>query len=105
MKKVYIVSAKRTPIGKFLGSLNGFSPADLGALVIQNVLKESGMDPAHIDEVIVGNILSAGQGQNVGRQAAIKGGIPKETAMPISLPDRHLWCLPAVRNLCRKPDL
>ncbi len=78
MKKVYIVSGKRTPIGKFLGSLNGFSPADLGALVIKNIVEETGINPENIDEVIVGNILSAGQGQNVGRQAAIKGGIPKE---------------------------
>ncbi len=78
MKKVYIVSGKRTPIGKFLGSLNGFSPADLGALVIKNVIEETGINPANIDEVIVGNILSAGQGQNVGRQAAMKGGVPKE---------------------------
>lgn len=78
MKKVYIVSAKRTPIGKFLGSLNGFSPAELGAMVVKNVIEETGINPAKIDEVIVGNILSAGHGQNVGRQAAMKGGIPKE---------------------------
>lgn len=78
MKKVYIVSAKRTPIGKFLGSLNSFSPADLGAAVIKNMIKETGIDPSNIDEVIVGNVLSAAHGQGIGRQVSLKGGIPKE---------------------------
>lgn len=77
-KKVYIIAAKRTPIGKFMGSLANFTPGDLGALVIENILKETGVKPEQIDEVIGGNILSAGQKQGVIRQAAIKAGIPPE---------------------------
>ena len=60
MKKVYIVSAKRTPIGKFMGALAPLSAAGLGAGVIKDIIKETGIDPAAIDEVIVGNVLSAG---------------------------------------------
>ena len=78
MKKIYIVGAKRTPIGKFLGSMTSKSAAELGAIVIKEIIKETGVNPADIDEVIVGNVLSAGQGQGVARQAAIKGGIPQE---------------------------
>lgn len=76
MKKVYIVGAKRTPIGKFLGSLTPFTPGELGSIVIKEIVRESGLNPADIDQVIVGNVLTAGQGQGVARQAAIKGGIP-----------------------------
>lgn len=78
MSKIYIVAAKRTAIGKFLGGLSSVSAADLGATVIKNIIAETKIDPTVIDEVIVGNILSGGQGQGVARQAAIKGGIPKE---------------------------
>lgn len=78
MKKVYIVAAKRTAIGKFGGSLAGFSASELGAAVIKNIIENTQIDPSTIDEVIVGNILSAGQGQGVGRQCAIKAGIPVE---------------------------
>ena len=76
--KTYIVAAKRTAIGKFLGSTLHISPADMAATVIREIIKESKVNPADIDEVIVGNVLSAGQGQGVARQAAIKGGIPHE---------------------------
>lgn len=78
MKKTYIVAAKRTAIGKFLGSTLSMSAADMGAVVIRQILKDTGIDPADIDEVIVGNVLSAGQGQGVARQASIKGGVPQE---------------------------
>lgn len=78
MSKVFIVAAKRTPIGKFGGALNNFSPAELAAAVIKNIIEETHIDPAMVDEVIVGNILSAGQKQGVARQAAILAGIPKE---------------------------
>ncbi len=77
-RKVFIVAAKRTAIGKMFGTLANFTPGDLGAVVIKDILKETGVNPALIDEVIGGNILSAGQGQGVIRQAAIKGGIPAE---------------------------
>lgn len=76
--KVFIVAAKRTAIGKFGGSLTNMHPADMAAEVIKNILTETGIDPAKIDEVIVGNILSAGQKQGIARQASIKAGIPRE---------------------------
>ena len=78
MKKIYIVGAKRTAIGKFLGSMTSKTAAELGAIVVKEIIKETGINPADLDEVIVGNVLSAGQGQGVARQAAIKGGIPQE---------------------------
>ncbi|MDR2836287.1 MAG: acetyl-CoA C-acetyltransferase [Bacteroidales bacterium] len=76
MKKVFIVSAKRTAVGKFLGSLTNFTAPELAAEVIKNIISETKIDPSKIDEVIVGNVLSAGQKQGVARQCAIKGGIP-----------------------------
>jgi acetyl-CoA C-acetyltransferase len=78
MSKVFIVAAKRTAVGKFGGTIAGVSAAELGATVIKNILEETKIDPSKIDEVIVGNILSAGHKQGIARQAAIKGGIPQE---------------------------
>lgn len=78
MKKVFIVSAKRTPVGSFLGSLKNTPAAELGAVLVKNIVSENNLDPANIDEVILGNILPAGQGQGVARQVALKGGIPTE---------------------------
>lgn len=76
--KIYLVAAKRTAVGSFLGSLVNVKPGDLGATVVKNILEETKIDPKNVDEVIVGNILGAGQAQNVGRQVAIKSGIPQE---------------------------
>ncbi|MCL1974459.1 MAG: acetyl-CoA C-acetyltransferase [Bacteroidetes bacterium] len=78
MKKVFIAAAKRTAIGKFMGSLSPLSVASLGAVVAKDIIKSTGIDPAAIDEVIVGTILSAGQKQGVARQVAIQAGIPQE---------------------------
>ncbi len=78
MSKVYIVGAKRTAVGSLLGTVKGISPADLGATVVKQLLVDTGLDGSVIDEVITGNILSAGHGQGVGRQVAIKAGIPQE---------------------------
>jgi len=78
MKKVFIVSAKRTPIGRFMGSLSTIKPGQMGAVVIKSILEETGMDSSKIDSVIVGNVLSAGQGQGVARQCAIYAGITAE---------------------------
>jgi acetyl-CoA C-acetyltransferase len=78
MKKVYVIAAKRTAIGKFLGALTPVSPVDLAAVVIKDIIKTTGINASEIDEVIVGNVLSAGQKQGVARQASIKGGIPQE---------------------------
>lgn len=78
MNKVFIVAAKRTAVGKFGGSLAGVPAAEMASVVIKNIIAETGINPADLDEVIVGNILSAGQKQGVARQAAIKGGVPQE---------------------------
>jgi acetyl-CoA C-acetyltransferase len=76
MSKTYIIAAKRTAIGKFLGTLAPLSPAEIAVPVIKNILAETKINPADLDEVIVGNILMAGQKQGVARQAAVKAGIP-----------------------------
>jgi acetyl-CoA C-acetyltransferase len=78
MNKVFIVAAKRTAVGKFLGSLSSVSPADMAAEVIKTIITETKINPATIDEVIVGNILMAGYKQGIARQAAVKAGIPVE---------------------------
>jgi acetyl-CoA C-acetyltransferase len=76
MSKVYIVSAKRSATGSFLGTLKNMSAGDLGAAVLKSILDETKIDPSDIDEVIMGNILPAGQGQGVARQVSIKAGVP-----------------------------
>lgn len=75
MSKVYIAGAKRTPIGSFLGALKDVSASDLGSAAIRGVLEQSKINHDDIDEVVLGNVLPAGQGQGVARQAAIKAGI------------------------------
>ncbi len=79
MKEVVIVSAVRTPIGSFGGSLAKVSPSDMGSLVIKSALEKINLDPAAVDEVIMGCVLQAGHGQGVARQSSIKAGIPQET--------------------------
>jgi acetyl-CoA C-acetyltransferase len=78
MKKVVIVSAKRTPIGSFGGSLASLSAARLGSIAIKSVIDESGIDTNLVDEVIMGNVLMGGQGQAPGRQAALFAGLPQK---------------------------
>jgi acetyl-CoA C-acetyltransferase len=78
MKDVVIVSAARTPIGSFGGSLKDLSAAKLGGIVIKEALKRAGVDPASVDEVVFGNVLQGGLGQNVARQASMAAGIPVE---------------------------
>ena len=78
-KKVFVVAAKRSAIGSMLGSLANTHPADLGGAVVRALLESAKVAPEAVDEVIVGNILPAGNGQGIGRQVAIKGGIPIET--------------------------
>jgi acetyl-CoA C-acetyltransferase len=77
MEKVYIVAAKRTPIGAFGGSLKDTLAGDLAAVAIKGALEAAKLDADKIDEVIVGNVVSAGQGMGVGRQAALYAGIPE----------------------------
>ena len=80
-----ILSGCRTPVGKFQGSLGDFSAPQLGAIVVREAVKRAGLDPAHVDECIMGNVVSAGLGQNPARQAAIFGGLsPATGAMTIN---------------------
>ncbi|PTT31547.1 acetyl-CoA C-acetyltransferase, partial [Chryseobacterium sp. HMWF028] len=76
MKEVFIVAAKRTPVGGFMGSLSGFTAPQLGAHAIQHAYESIGLAPEHIDSVYMGNVLSAGLGQSPARQAAIFANIP-----------------------------
>ncbi|MGD8781025.1 MAG: acetyl-CoA C-acetyltransferase [Ignavibacteria bacterium] len=78
MKKVVIVSAKRTPVGSFQGSLSGIKVSQLGKIAIEGVLNDTGIDGNLVDEVIMGNVLSAGVGQAPARQAAIYAGLPEK---------------------------
>ena len=80
MTKAVIVSAARTPVGSFLGSFANIPAHDLGAAVLAEVVKRAGIDPAEVSETILGQVLTAGQGQNPGRQAHIHAGLPKESA-------------------------
>jgi acetyl-CoA C-acetyltransferase len=76
MREAVILSAVRTPTGKFLGSLKGFTAPQLGAMVVKEAVRRSGLPPGDVDEVILGNVLSAGVGQAPARQAAIGAGLP-----------------------------
>ncbi len=78
MSNVVIVSATRTAVGKFGGSLKDFGPGQLGSVVLKDALRRAGIEQSEVEEVIMGNVLSAGHGQNVARQAAIGAGIPEE---------------------------
>jgi acetyl-CoA C-acetyltransferase len=85
MKEVVIVSAVRTAVGSFGGSLSKLSAAEIGAVAAKEAIKRAGIDPAIIDEAIIGNVISAGLGQNVGRQVALKAGLREEsTAISIN---------------------
>lgn len=77
-ENVYIVSAVRTPIGKFGGAYKDIPPADLGAIAIKEALARAKVDPKEVEITIMGNILRAGHGQDVARQASVKAGIPME---------------------------
>jgi len=78
MKDIVIVAAARTAVGKFGGSLAGISATDLGATVIKDLMRRTGVSPDQIGEVIMGQVLAAGVGQNPARQAGMKAGLPKE---------------------------
>ncbi len=78
MQDVVIVAATRTAVGSFQGSLANVPAVELGAQVIRALLEQTGVDPAQVDEVILGQVLTAGAGQNPARQAAVKAGLPHE---------------------------
>jgi len=82
---VVIISGVRTPIGKFQGSLSDFSAPQLGAIAVREAVKRANIDAARVDECIMGNVVTAGLGQNPARQAALYGGLPPEVgAMTIN---------------------
>ena len=76
IKEVVIVEAARTPIGTYKGSLKNFKADQLGSIVINEILKRSNVSHDEVDEIIMGQVLTAGMGQNPARQAAINAGIP-----------------------------
>lgn len=78
MTRVVLAAAYRTPIGVFGGAFKDVPAYDLGATLIEHIIKETGLNPSEINEVIIGNVLQAGQGQNPARIAAMKGGLPEK---------------------------
>jgi len=79
-KTAVIISAARTPTGKFQGALKGFTAPELGAIAIKEAVKRAGVDPADVDEVVMGCVVQAGIGQAPARQAALKAGLPPEVS-------------------------
>lgn len=80
MREAVIISAVRLPTGKFLGSLKDFQAPELGAMVVREAVRRAGVDPASVDECLMGNVVSAGAGQAPARQAALKGGLADHVA-------------------------
>ncbi len=80
MKNTVILSAVRTPIGKFMGGLSPFPATELGAMVVKEAVARAGVEPPQVDEIIMGNVLQAGLGQNPARQAGLGGGLADEVA-------------------------
>src|ERR1700686_2231843 len=80
MREAVIVSAVRTPTGKFLGALKSFTAPELGALVVAEAVRRAGVEAGIVDECIMGNVVTAGLGQNPARQAALRGGLPDHVA-------------------------
>ncbi len=78
MNEVVIVDAVRTPVGSFGGALASVPAVELGTIVVKELIKRTGLDPAMIDEFIFGCVLQSGLGQNVARQVSIRSGIPQE---------------------------
>jgi acetyl-CoA C-acetyltransferase len=85
MREAVIIAAVRTAVGKFQGSLSPISAVELGACVVREVVCRAGIEPSRVDEIIMGNVVSAGLGQNPARQAGLKGGLdPRVAAMTIN---------------------
>jgi len=80
LNEAVIISAARTPVGKFLGSLKGFTAPELGAIAVRESVKRAGVKPEEVDEVIMGCVIQAGLGQNPARQAALRGGLSPSVA-------------------------
>src|SRR5712692_4953824 len=85
MEQPVILSAVRTPIGKFQGGLASFAATELGAKVVAEAVRRAGVDPQQVDEIVMGNVVSAGLGQNPARQAGLRGGLhPRVAAMTVN---------------------
>src|SRR5579862_7846611 len=85
LRQPVIVSAVRTPVGKFQGALSSFSATELGARVVAEAVHRAGIEADAVDETIMGNVVQAGLGQNPARQAALRGGLnPRVAAMTIN---------------------
>src|SRR5262245_33481707 len=80
MNEVLIASAVRIPTGRFLGALKEFTAPQLGAMVVREAVRRAGIDPSSVDECIMGNVVSAGEGQAPARQAALNGGLSNNVA-------------------------
>src|SRR5215211_6033042 len=80
MREAVIVSAVRIPTGRFLGALKDFTAPQLGSLVVREAVARASIDPASVDECIMGNVIQAGNGQNPARQAALNGGLADHVA-------------------------
>src|SRR5213076_118568 len=80
IKDAVIISAVRTPVGKFLGALKSFKATELGAIAVRAAVERAGVNPADVDEVIMGCVIQAGLGQNPARQAALHGGLPDKVS-------------------------
>ncbi len=80
MRETVIISAVRTPTGKFLGTLKDFTAPQLGAIAVREAVRRAGIDPPSVDECIMGNVVMAGEGQNPARQAALNGGLHEHVA-------------------------
>ena len=91
MDAVYIVAAKRTPIGKLNGAFAYHSAAELGGQLIQAMLAQTGLAPEAVSEVIMGQVLTGGAGQNPARQASLKGGLP------VSMPAMRSWFAKSIK--------
>ena len=106
MRKVFILGACRTPIGKMGGALSGKSAAELGAIVISEAVRRAGLTPNDVDHVFMGCVIQAGLGQNVARQASIKAGLPiKTTAETVNaVCGSGLDCVNLAANMIRCGD-
>src|SRR5512139_181972 len=80
MREAVLIAAVRTAIGKFQGSLSPLSAVDLGACVVREVVRRAGIEPSQVDEIIMGNVVQAGLGQNPARQAGLRGGLDNHVA-------------------------
>jgi acetyl-CoA C-acetyltransferase len=109
MKEVVIVSAVRTPMGSFMGSLSSVSATDLGAVAIKGAVEKAGIDPNAVQEVFMGNVLQAGVGQAPARQAALKGGlstdVPSTTINKVCASGMKAIMLGAQSIMCGMNDI